>query len=269
MKKILIPTDFSPVADNATRHAIEIASKFKSKIYLHHVYSFDRFNYDLEYPLEKQPYTKQLERRMKRTKLKFMKKIMENGLSIQTLVERDSIFSLFERKAIEYGIDMIVMGSEGASGLKKVVFGSVAASALEMANVPVLVVPPEHNFRQLENIVLAIDHSEIAPDVLSPLQKLAFKFGAKVLIINVSTDSNKSTNKMSDLSLEGVETTFREVPMSESINETIREFVENEGCDILCMIRREKGFFESFFQKSIIKAQVFSNQVPLLVLPEV
>jgi hypothetical protein len=34
------------------------------------------------------------------------------------------------------------------------------------------------------------------------------------------------------------------------------------------MIRREKSFFQSIFQRSITKAQVFSNQVPLLVLPE-
>lgn len=56
--------------------------------------------------------------------------------------------------------------------------------------------------------------------------------------------------------------------MSKDINETINEFIQKEGCDLLCMIRREKGFFESVFKKSITKAQVFSNQIPLMVLPE-
>ncbi len=42
MKKILIPTDFSPVADNALNHAIEIASKFKSELFLYHFYSFNK-----------------------------------------------------------------------------------------------------------------------------------------------------------------------------------------------------------------------------------
>ncbi|MGB5203615.1 MAG: universal stress protein, partial [Eudoraea sp.] len=36
MKKILVPTDFSPVADNALQYAIEMAAGFKSEIYLYH-----------------------------------------------------------------------------------------------------------------------------------------------------------------------------------------------------------------------------------------
>tara|TARA_R110002049_G_scaffold1113_2_gene8201 strand:+ start:6868 stop:7677 length:810 start_codon:yes stop_codon:yes gene_type:complete len=269
MKKILVPTDFYPVADNAIKYAIEIAAGFQSELYLYHVYSFNKFNYDWDFPKDKQPYTKKVERRMKRTRFKFMKKIKEKGLSIQTLVEEDGFFSLFKTKVIEHGVDMIVMGSKGASGLEKIVFGSIAATALEMAKVPVLVVPPEHTFRQLGNIVLAIDHRKVPPNVLLPLQKLAFKFGAKVTILNVYTHPNKNADRISDLHLDGIVTAYREVPMSKSINETINKFIEKEGCDLLCMLRREKGFFERVFQKSITKTQVFSNNVPLLVLPEV
>ena len=269
IKKILVPTDFSPIADNATDYAIEIAAEFKSELFLYHVYTLDRFNYDLNFHEDEQPYTQQVKRNMNRTKLKFMEKITQKGLSIQTRVEQDDIFSLFRRKVDEHGINLIVMGSQGASGLTKVIFGSVAASALDMAKVPLLVVPPEHTFRHFKNIVFAIDQREVAPDLLSPLQELAVKFGAKVTILNVYTDSNKNTDRVSDLYLDGVETTFREVPMSNSINETINQFIQKEGCDLLCMIRREKGFLKSIFQKSITKAQVYNNQVPLLVLPEV
>ncbi len=269
MKKILVPTDFSPVADNAIRYAIEIAAEFKSELYLYHVYSFDRFNYDLNFPEDEQPYTEKVERKMNLTKLKFMEKITQNGLSVKTFVEQGDIFSLFKRKVKKHGIDFIVMGSKGASGLKKVIFGSVAAMALEMANAPVLVVPPGYSFNPLQHIVLAMDHNEVSLSMLSPLQKLASKFGAKATLLNVNTGSGRNTYREIDLYLEGVETTYREVPIFNSINETINKFIQKEGCDLLCMIRREKAFFKSFLKKSITKAQVFSNQVPLLVLPEV
>lgn len=269
MKKILVPTDFSPVADNAIRYAIEIAAEFKSELYLYHVYSFDRFNYDLNFPEDEQPYTEKVERKMILTKLRFMEKITQNGLSVKTFVEQGDIFSLFKRKAKKHGIDLIVMGSKGASGLKKVIFGSVAATALETASAPLLVVPPGYSFHPLQHIVVAMDHNEISPTVFSPLQKLASKFGAEATLLNVNTGSGRSTYRKIDLYLEGVETTYREMPMSKSINETINKFIQEEGCGLLCMIRREKGFFKSIFKKSITKAQVFSNQVPLLVLPEV
>ncbi|MGB5314836.1 MAG: universal stress protein, partial [Robiginitalea sp.] len=144
MKKILVPTDFSPVADNALQYAIEVAAGFKSEIYLYHMYSFDSFNYDGNFPRYDQPYTKKMVREMERTKLKFKEKITEKGLSMQTFVEEDSIYSLFKTKVIMHEINMIVMGSRGASGMTKLFFGSVATTALDMAKVPVLIVPPDH-----------------------------------------------------------------------------------------------------------------------------
>lgn len=268
MKRILVPTDFSPVADNALKYAIEIAAEFNAELYLYHIYYINKVDYNLNLPEDEQPFKKQVELKMKLTKLKFMEEITRKGLAVHTKVDPDSIFSLFKRKVISLGIDLVVMGSKGASGLERVIFGSVASTVMEIAKVPVLVVPPEYTFRHIDNIVLAIDRQEVRPSVLSPVQKLAFKYGAKVTILNVSTGSNRNTHRMTDLYLDGVATTYREVPISKSINETINEFIKKEGCDLLCMVRREKGFFESVFQKSITKAQVYNSQSPLLVLPE-
>jgi nucleotide-binding universal stress UspA family protein len=185
MQKILIPTDFSPIADNALNYAIEIADKFKSELFLFHVYSFNKkIDYNWDFPDDEQPYIKNIEQKMNFTERKFAEKITQKGLSIQTKVEEDQIYSLFNRKVTEYGINLIVMGSKGASGLEKIIFGSVAATALEMAKVPVLVVPPEHSFPSFKEIVLATDLNDVSTDILAPLQKLAIKFGAKERLIN-------------------------------------------------------------------------------------
>ena len=268
MKRILVPTDFSLVADNALDYAIGIAAKFKCKLYLCHVYSFDRFNYDLDVPENKQPHTRKLERKMKMTKQKFSEKIAQEGIPVHTMVEQDSIVSLFGNKVNDLKIDMIVMGSKGASGIEKVVFGTVAGTALNWAKVPVLVVPPQHAFRPLEDIVLAVDNKEVSQEVLSPLQKLASVFDARLTALSAKSGWDKKGYTKIDHHLEDVKITYREVPMLNSVNESINDFVEKEGCDLLCMVRREKGFFESIFKKSITTAQVFNSKVPLLVLPE-
>lgn len=269
MKRILVPTDFSPVANNALNYAIEIAAKFESELLLYHVYTFHRkvdFNWD--FPEDEQPYVKNIERQMNFTKQKFMDKIKQKGLTIQTRVEEDNIFTLFGSKVKKHNISLIIMGSKGASGLAKVIFGSVAATALEMAKVPVLVVPPNHSFRPLKQIVLATDLNEVSTSILSPLQKLAINFDAKVTIFNVNTNSNKDAPQKNDLYLKDVETIYSEVPMSQSINESINEFVKKNNFDLMCMIRREKGFLVSIFKKSITKTQVYNSKIPLLVLPE-
>ncbi len=268
MKKILVPTDFSPVADNAILYAIEIAAKFKSELYFYHVYSLDRFNYDLNFSKHEQPFTKKMEQKMNHTAMRFKDKTTQYEIAVQTHVELGDIFSLFSKTVEKHAIDLIIMGSQGATGLKKVIFGSAAAMALDMAEVPVLVVPPKHSFCPLEHIILATDHNGIGQNVVTPLQKLASRFGAKVTVLNVKTGPPENIRQKSSLSFAGVETTYCEVPMTKSINESINEFIRKEGCDLLCMVRREKGFFESIFKKSITKAQVFNSKVPLLVVPE-
>lgn len=268
MKRILVPTDFSRVANNALKYAIELAGAFKAELYLYHVYHIHKVDYNPYLPEDEQPFKKQVERQMELTKLKFEEDIARKGLSVHTIVDQDSIFFLFKNKIKNLGIDLVVMGSKGASGLERVVFGSVAANVMEIAEIPVLVVPPGCTFHPIDHIVLAIDHREVKPDVLSPVRKLALKYGATVTMLNVKKDPDRKSRQMEDIYLDGVETIYREVPVSQNINETINAFMEEEGCDLLCMIRREKGFFESLFQKSITKAQVHDSRSPLLVLPE-
>jgi nucleotide-binding universal stress UspA family protein len=268
MKRILVPTDFSPVADNAMLYAVALAAKFGSELILYHVYSFDRFNYDLNYSENDQPYTQKMEQKMKLTKLRIKDRILKYGLSVKTFVEKSSVLSLFQSEASALGVDMIVMGTKGASGLKKTVFGSVAAEALEVANVPVLAIPPAYSIQSIDHIILATDNKANSADILAPLQKLAHGYGAKVTALNVKTDQKDgSRSDIHRIHLEGVEVSYQETPLSNSINETINKYVLRADCDLLCMIKREKGFFESIFKKSIAKEQVYNSHVPLLVLP--
>jgi nucleotide-binding universal stress UspA family protein len=269
MKKILVPTDFSPVADNAMLYAIEIAALFNSELHLYHSYSFDRFNYNLDYPDNQQPYIKEVEQKMKRAALKFRHEVSKRGLSLNTIVERGSILSLFQSRAQEYGIDLIVMGTKGASGLEKVVFGSVATMAVEISKVPVLAVPPGYTYQSLKHLTLAVDHKELSKATIEPLKIMADKCAAAVTLLNVTTRNKKQAfQEISQALLEGIEVRFREVPLTKSINESINEFVKEQKCDLLYMIRREKGFFDSFFKRSTTKEQVFNSQAPVIILPE-
>lgn len=269
MQKILIPTDFSPVADHALNYAIEIAAKFKSELLLYHVYTFRRkIDYDWNYTEDEQPFIKNIETQMSSTKGKFLEKLKQNGLTIQTKIEEDIIYPLFTTEVEKHNISLIIMGSKGASGLEKIIFGSVAATAIEMSKAPVLVVPPNGSFLPIKNIVFPIDLNKVSTSALSLLQKLAVQFDAKVTILNVKTDLSKETPQENKLSLKNVETTYTEIQMIKNINQSINDFIDKNDFELVCMIRREKGFFESIFKRSTAINQVYKSTVPLLVLPE-
>ncbi len=268
MKKILVPTDFSPVADHALTYAIELGAAFNSDLLLYHVYHVSKVDYNRDFPADEQPLKKELERKMGLTKLKFQDSIAEKGLNVHGTVAREPILALFERKVEEHEIDMLVLGSKGATGLKKVIFGSVAATALNMAKIPVFIIPPESTTLPIKHIVLAVDNDKISKAVLAPLQQLAVKFGAKVTVLNVKTESSLATVSKVKVDLEGVESSYQEVPLSNTVNDAISKFVKTVDCDVLCMVRRDKGFFQRLLQGSNTVNQAYRNQLPLLVLPE-
>lgn len=268
MQKILIPTDFSPVADNALKSAIEIAGKFNSELFLFHIYKIHRVDYDDRFSLKDQPYKRKIEEKMNLTKQRFNDRIKEKGLKIHTHVEEGYVSSLFKEKVRQHDIDLIVLGSTGASGSGTVIFGSVAQSALDLSEVPVVVIPPEQSLAPLEQIVIAVELKKVASSVLSPIHELAMKFKAKVTFLYVNTSKTSDTKKIIDLPFKDIETSYQEVQKSGSINQSISDFIEKEKCDLLCMIRQERGFFKSLFRHSITRSQAYKNSVPLLVLPE-
>jgi nucleotide-binding universal stress UspA family protein len=160
------------------------------------------------------------------------------------------------------------MGSKGASGLEKAIFGTVAAAALELSEVPILIVPPEYAFGPPQHIVLAIDRNKMSEEVCTPVRKLASRFGAEVIGLHVNTGISPSDQHNIELILKDIPHSYREVPASGSINDTIDEFIRTDRCDLLGMIRRKKSFFQNLFQKSVTKTQAYQNSVPLLILPE-
>jgi len=141
--KILVPTDFSEYSDKALRQAIDIARKYKAKVYVLHVVQekitrsiddygltpletieimeWDMINaarLKVEKHLDKFPHTKELE-------------------VISDVVLGNPSEAILEEEASK-GIDLIVIASLGRTGLAKYLIGSVARNVLNGAKCPVL-----------------------------------------------------------------------------------------------------------------------------------
>ncbi len=69
-----------------------------------------------------------------------------------------------------------------------------------------------------------------------------------------------------DISLEEVPHTFHKFSGSNEVNEIVNLFVSEENADMICMIRRGRGFWENLFHKSVTRKEIFNSPVPLLVL---
>jgi nucleotide-binding universal stress UspA family protein len=170
---------------------------------------------------------------------------------------------------------MIVMGTTGASGMKKALVGSNAASVIKRSKCPVLAVPQQCSFKGIEKIVFAADFHETKDDrALAPLLELALLFGSEVVVLNIRKELKEIPSQEEAYEGLRIESAFK--PLSHSYHfmenedaaKGIKEFTQQSGADVLAMIPRRHSFFEDLFGTSTTEELALHAQVPLLALPE-
>lgn len=139
---ILVPVDGSETSYAAVDKAVEIAKAFNSKVTVVQVLALDPYIV-AEYITAAQ--TNDLVERARTAILKTLDeakaKFAAAGIDAETqLLEGQVIYSEIVKAAESLNTDLIVIGSHGRTGFKKLFLGSVAQSILGQANVPVMVI---------------------------------------------------------------------------------------------------------------------------------
>ena len=149
IRKILHPTDFSEHSKHALSYAISFADEFKAELVLLHVIEevakamyFDMINAP---PLAE--IMVDIETQANKALHDLLPEEYRDKLEVEHIVRKGAPFLEIIRCAEEVKADMIVCGTHGRSGLKHVLFGSVAERIVRRAPCPVLSVRhPEHKF---------------------------------------------------------------------------------------------------------------------------
>jgi nucleotide-binding universal stress UspA family protein len=142
-KHILVPVDESPISYAAVEQALSLAQELKSTVTVMSVIAVDPFvGVDFykvapaitDYFMQAE---KNAQDRLAEIKLSFDR----DGITINTRVVRGVVPSEgIIQVADEVGADLIIMGSHGRTGFKKLMLGSVAQNVLTQSPVPVLIV---------------------------------------------------------------------------------------------------------------------------------
>ncbi|BAU23268.1 uspA domain-containing protein [Caldimicrobium thiodismutans] len=137
-KKLLVPTDGSSYAEKATLRALEIAKTFKSEVFLLSVVEIPFELYEAPGEIAKLTETLKTsaDELIRREKIKFK----SEGLSVQGLIMEGVPEERILETASKEDIDLIIMGSHGKTGLKRLLMGSVTEMVINTGDKPVLVV---------------------------------------------------------------------------------------------------------------------------------
>ncbi|WP_341905291.1 universal stress protein [Fluviicola taffensis] len=274
MKKILVPTDFSILSDNALNYAVQLAKKTEAELFLFHGYLIPSPMYD---PLIIVPTEDALQKEAMSSLEKLQQWIKSTDPDLKVSygaspgIPDDEIMECAQKE----NADLIVVGAQGAGYLKEKVIGSTASQLIRKSKTPVLVIDKEVQFKELKNIVLAVDFKETDnKTVLKPLKQLAALFKSHVHVLNVFPESEAIPT------LGEIAESFRLIHSLKFIHHSffyrentdvvsgINDFVEKHDIDLVVMITRNHSIISRLFHESHTKAMAFHSKVPLLTLHE-
>jgi nucleotide-binding universal stress UspA family protein len=276
MKKILFPTDFSEVADNAFVHALEFAKIVNGELVLLH--TFDLPIYDNQFFPENYNV---LFDSLQLTEFDMFKEEIPKLHTIATERNLDHIrmsHRLMDgnllhniKQAIkEEKIDFIVMGTSGATGWEAFFIGTNTGNVLTAVDVPVLSVPLESKFKKIETIGFTTRYRTKDKKALKEVLKIAKKTNAQVKCLYVKTNNSD----VSEATIKQWEEEFADEPIqfsvipSDDIQDTILDFILFKDIDVLAMLTYKRNFFVELFKPSL--TQKFSNRlaIPILAMHE-
>lgn len=197
-KRILVLTDFSSASLHAAEEAAAIATRFNSKLHLLHVSSSAAVSH-LSLPetcffhVAEEDEDSSLNNKLRLEKMKID---LENrfGICIQSHEAKGPLKKIVTYYVHDLHIDLVVVDAKKKSGIRELLFSSVAEIIINTVESEVLCVYPESNCNRLKKIVLPV--GKFVPErKIRMAYELARKFAANVHMISLNKNSNGISNE--------------------------------------------------------------------------
>lgn len=271
MRTILVPTDFSKNAKNALNYAIAMATKEKAKIILLHSFNITYTSPDIPmaYYEEQLIATENEVKKILEGLCNYVKKkskvecsaISREGIAVDVILE------VTKKKKI----DMVIMGTKGASGIKEVLIGSNSAKVVSKSKCPVIVVPEKGVFEGIKKIVFATDYHSDDIIILKKLVEFAKIFKSKIQVLHVTEDeysdesgAMESFARLVKKKVEYKSMSYHLLPGAE-IEKKLHQHLKKESVDMLAISTSDKTLIERIFSKSVARKLVYHTRIPLMV----
>jgi nucleotide-binding universal stress UspA family protein len=272
MKNILIATDFSPAAMDATEYGIRLAEAFEARVTLLSAYE------EIPIPVAEAMtiITYEDMRRLAERQLEEEKRRCSGNtpIPIDLLTKKGTTVRTILAAAEETNADLIVVGMTGTEKDIRRSFGSAATTLASKTVIPLLVVPEGVRFTPPVAIALAEDVIRGKEDETpKAVRDLLGQFRAKLFLIRVFGKQSGEVIEILHESANGHRTIgafspLYEIPASKNVAHALENFIEMNPISMLAMRPRPRTLPEKWFLHSNTKDMIFETSIPLLILPQ-
>lgn len=267
MNTILVTTDFSNDANYAVKYANEFAQLTNSKIILLHVIIPLVGKYNIIPGIVAE--NNATENNDSKKKLADLSTKYLKAENIAVVKFGDPVDEIL-RTSKEYKADIIIMGTRGATGLQKLLFGSNTVEVVSKSEIPVLAIPLGYKFKKINTIVYSTDLKNTI-DELMHIIPIAKKLKATIEIfhLNYSHIDNEDEyavieEKIELLSYKKIILIKQNATLEKTTIEQITKYILKTKPQILVMFPENKSWFEKVFISSKTEELAYELEVPLL-----
>ena len=271
MKNVLVPTDFSNNAMHAIRFTMELCRKQNSKVVLFHSFIIPVYATDI-------PVFPQADEELRKVSEEAIQKLInqlkaENpGIEIESLVTQGYAEDEIVEAAASKQADLIIMGTQGASGLREALVGTITASVMEKATCPVIAVPEGASVAAFSKIVYATSYAEGDFQHVEEIIDFARPFNAEVVILHISSGEIEATYEYE--SIERFKERIAEdskydkisfhLLENKSVYEGLNKYLDEVNADLVAMTMHKRSFVQKMFNRSITRKMAYHTHIPLI-----
>lgn len=276
MKTIIVCTDYSEPAGNATRYAAQLARRTgATTLVLYH-------SFFLPVPISETPGALPAadalyDEHHRRLETLGRELAQTYGVPVDCFASPLPVVDGLPALVKKRRADLVVLGMGALGELDRRVFGSTATRVIGQAAFPVLVVPRNVPFEPFRRILFACDYAALTPgNDFSLMLSLAEAFGAQVDVLHVEKPEPATAppDKKSAYRGPHLETMLQAIKHQYTFLEEqdvvtgIEQGIREEEANLLVMVPRPHGFWDILFNRSTTRRMAYQTHIPLLVLPD-
>jgi len=261
MNNVIVPIDFSDTSLNAARYAVKLFS------------NHPEINLRIYHMFEKENESTEVEEKLSQLKEEYLK---NNSVGLTTHCERGSDFiASLERFARYNKADLIVMGLTGRSAIAQVFVGSNTLKMVDEKVCPVLIIPANLQYRDIDNVMLASDFKNVLTTTpVAPIKDFLNVFKPHLHVVNVDSEHYIAITEEYEKQKQNLTEMFADFNPEfyflrlYDVEEALHLFAEEKKIDLIISIPKDHSLAHKLFRSSYTKNLSYKSNLPILAVHE-
>jgi nucleotide-binding universal stress UspA family protein len=260
MNTVIIPVDFSDTSVNAARYGVKLLTASpETEIILYHV--CDK--------------AEAYENRMEGLEKLKEELLQGRAANISLLAEQGDFITELEKLARHRQADLIIMGITNRSALTQVFVGNNALKMAEQKFCPVIIIPANATYNEIQNVLLATDlKNTVSTTPSAPIKKILSTFKAKLHVVNVNSEHYialsegfaEEQKKLNDMFAD-YDPEFYFLRLYD-VDEAIEQFAKDKNIDLIITIQKDHSAMHKLFNAGHLKKLAYESTIPVMAVHE-